>query len=47
MIWLSQVDYWLEREESPESFIKYQLLKIKIKLHIKDIRNNNAIRNIQ
>lgn len=36
---LYYVDYLLDKDENAESFIKHQLIKIKIEVRLKEIRN--------
>jgi len=40
---LSYINSLLEKEDSPECFIKYQLIKIKIELRLREIRKKTAI----
>ena len=39
---LYYIDFLLEKEESPESFIKYQFIKNKIEGRLKELKKNTA-----
>jgi len=42
MNYLYYLDTLLDEEESPESFIRYQLMKIKIQLRLREMNKNAA-----